>query len=265
MRHATAGIRWGWVVAAGLGLATVGLEGQPMTTPKTIGSLIKADPRFDTLIAPGHQDRGARRRLRLVRRAAVGQARRRLPAVLRHPANSIMKWTPGQAAPPFMKPSGYTGVAKYGGEPGSNGLTLDKQGRLILGRARRPPRRPPRLDGRQADARRQLPGQAAQQPQRRRRQVERRPLLHRPALRPARAARRTTTRETRLLRRLPLVAKTGEVTLLTKEMSRPNGLAFSPDEKTLYVANSDPAKRASGWRSRSRTTARSAPARCSRT
>src|SRR5205085_10285388 len=34
----------------------------------------------------------------------------------------------------------------------------------------------------------------------------------------------------------------GELTLLTKEMSRPNGIAFSPDEKTLYVANSDPEK-----------------------
>ena len=34
----------------------------------------------------------------------------------------------------------------------------------------------------------------------------------------------------------------GQLTLLTKEMTRPNGIAFSPDEKTLYVANSDPAK-----------------------
>ena len=31
------------------------------------------------------------------------------------------------------------------------------------------------------------------------------------------------------------------MTLLTKEMTRPNGIALSPDEKTLYVANSDPA------------------------
>ncbi len=30
----------------------------------------------------------------------------------------------------------------------------------------------------------------------------------------------------------------GQVTLLTKELERPNGIAFSPDEKTLYVANS---------------------------
>ena len=32
----------------------------------------------------------------------------------------------------------------------------------------------------------------------------------------------------------------GQLTLLTKDMTRPNGIAFSPDEKTLYVAESDP-------------------------
>jgi len=31
----------------------------------------------------------------------------------------------------------------------------------------------------------------------------------------------------------------GKVQLLVKDMTRPNGIAFSPDEKTLYVANSD--------------------------
>lgn len=33
----------------------------------------------------------------------------------------------------------------------------------------------------------------------------------------------------------------GELHLLTKELTRPNGIALSRDEKTLYVANSDPA------------------------
>ena len=32
------------------------------------------------------------------------------------------------------------------------------------------------------------------------------------------------------------------MTLVTKEMTFPNGIALSPDEKTLYVANSDPRK-----------------------
>ena len=37
------------------------------------------------------------------------------------------------------------------------------------------------------------------------------------------------------------LSKDGQLTLLTKELTRPNGIAFSPDEKTLYVAQSDPA------------------------
>jgi gluconolactonase len=35
----------------------------------------------------------------------------------------------------------------------------------------------------------------------------------------------------------------GKLQLLVNDMTRPNGLAFSPDEKTLYVANSDPQKK----------------------
>jgi gluconolactonase len=37
-------------------------------------------------------------------------------------------------------------------------------------------------------------------------------------------------------------SKNGRLTLLTRAMTFPNGIAFSPDEKTLYVANSDPEK-----------------------
>ena len=37
--------------------------------------------------------------------------------------------------------------------------------------------------------------------------------------------------------------KDGRLTLLARDLKRPNGLAFSPDEKTLYVANSDAARK----------------------
>jgi gluconolactonase len=37
--------------------------------------------------------------------------------------------------------------------------------------------------------------------------------------------------------------KGGKVSLLATDLQRPNGLAFSPDEKTLYVANSDSARK----------------------
>src|SRR5688572_514955 len=33
---------------------------------------------------------------------------------------------------------------------------------------------------------------------------------------------------------------TGELSVITDKLYRPNGIGFSPDEKTLYVANSDP-------------------------
>ncbi len=39
------------------------------------------------------------------------------------------------------------------------------------------------------------------------------------------------------------VTAAGELQLLVREMTRPNGIAFSPDEKRLYLANSDPAKK----------------------
>ena len=60
------------------------------------------------------------------------------------------------------------------------------------------------------------------------------------------------------------LAKDGTVTLLTREMTFPNGLAFAPDEETLYGANSDP-NRASGGRSTCGTTARWAKAASSAT
>jgi gluconolactonase len=38
------------------------------------------------------------------------------------------------------------------------------------------------------------------------------------------------------------LSQDGELKLLTKEMSFPNGIAITPDEKQIYVANSDPKK-----------------------
>jgi len=37
-----------------------------------------------------------------------------------------------------------------------------------------------------------------------------------------------------------LLTAAGKLHLMTREMSRPNGIGLSPDERTLYVANSDP-------------------------
>jgi gluconolactonase len=48
-------------------------------------------------------------------------------------ANTIYKYDPQQGSSVFLHPSGYTGDKPFTGkEPGSNGLTLDPQGRLVL-------------------------------------------------------------------------------------------------------------------------------------
>jgi gluconolactonase len=48
------------------------------------------------------------------------------------PQNAIYRWTPEDGIHLFMQPSGYTGATPRGGEPGSNALTLDHEGRLTL-------------------------------------------------------------------------------------------------------------------------------------
>jgi gluconolactonase len=49
------------------------------------------------------------------------------------PENKIYQWTQGDTPTLFLTPSGYTGTVKRnGGEDGSNGLALDKNGNLLL-------------------------------------------------------------------------------------------------------------------------------------
>jgi gluconolactonase len=49
------------------------------------------------------------------------------------PRNTIYQWKEGDTeASVFMTPSGFTGVAKYGREPGSNGLAMDAKGQLYF-------------------------------------------------------------------------------------------------------------------------------------
>ena len=232
--------------AAVLALAWPGLTGQAAAQEKTalptLGTIERLDPRFDQLVP---QD--AR-----VERIAEGfdwsegpvwdRTRQGTCLFSDVPLNTVFKWQEGKGVSVFLKPSGYTGSVPRGGEPGSNGLLMDRQGRLVL--CQHGDRRVARLEADEQvhDPGRQIHGQAAQQPQRRRVQVQRRPLLHRPALRPAQAERRIPAKELDFNGVYRLSAADGTLTLLTKEMTFPNGIAFSPDEKTLYVANSDPKK-----------------------
>ncbi|MDZ7638359.1 MAG: SMP-30/gluconolactonase/LRE family protein [Bryobacterales bacterium] len=156
------------------------------------------------------------------------------------PRNSIYKWQEGKGISLWMKPSGYTGVANYGAEPGSNGLTLDADGRLTL--CEHGDRRIARLEknGGKRTLVDNYQGKRLNSPN---------DLVHKSdgTLYFTDPIYGLPKRENDPARELDFcgvyrLARNGELTLLTKEMSRPNGIAFSPDEKTLYVSNSDSAR-----------------------
>ena len=48
------------------------------------------------------------------------------------PTNQIYKWNEESGLHIFLEPSGYTGSEERGGSLGSNGLTLDSRGNLIV-------------------------------------------------------------------------------------------------------------------------------------
>jgi gluconolactonase len=155
------------------------------------------------------------------------------------PTNTVHKWHAKEGLSIFLKPSGYTGVGKYSGEPGSNGLIINNKGNLVScehgdrrvsemnltiggkttlahtymgGRLNSPNDICQHSDGSYyfTDPPYGLPSQQDTDPMKE--------LKHNGIYK---------------------IHPTGALQLLSDKLSRPNGLAFSPDFKTLYVAQSD--------------------------
>lgn len=153
--------------------------------------------------------------------------------------NRIYRWSPGGALSVFRERSGYAGadVAEYG-QPGSNGLTLDPSGRLTT--CEHGNRRITRTerDGGITVLAATFEGKRLNSPN---------DLVYRsdgtlyftdpPFGLPA------FHDDPR--RELPFTGvmrvKDGRVTAEVRDLRGPNGLAFSPDERFLYVTNWDPA------------------------
>jgi gluconolactonase len=153
------------------------------------------------------------------------------------PPNSIMKWVEGKGISLFLKPAGYTGAAPYGGEPGSNGLALDRDGNLTL--CEHGDRRMSRMtwDGGKRTLVDNYQGKRLNSPNDQVWHSSGDLYFTDP---PYGLPRRWDDRRRELdFCGVYRLSPDGELTLLTKEMTRPNGIALSPDEKTLYVAQSD--------------------------
>ncbi len=212
---------------------------QVIATPErpSMGEVVRADKRMDQVIAPGAK----------IEVLASGFEWAEGPVWVRDagyllfsdiPRNSIMKWSDAGGVSLFLKPSGFTGTVDYGREPGSNGMTLDSEGRLVA--CEHGDRRISRLytDGGKRTLVDNYQGKRLNSPN---------DLVFKSNgdlyfTDPPYGLPKNFDDPRRELEFCGVyrLAKDGTLTLLTQELTRPNGIAFSPDEKTLYVANSDP-------------------------
>jgi gluconolactonase len=220
----------------------------PQEAPKPLpqeGSIARIDTALDALISPGAKIEKLTGGLKF----AEGPAWIRKPGYLIFsdiPMNVIDKWTPGGGVSPVVKPSGFTGADdSQVGAPinngfetvyliGSNGVTLDHQGRIVF--AAHGDRAIVRIekDGKRTVLADRYDGKRLNSPN---------DLVYKSdgvlyftdptaGLRPVN---RTFPQKEQPLNRVYFIAKDGSVKVATEEMTFPNGLAFSPDEKYLYV------------------------------
>jgi len=155
------------------------------------------------------------------------------------PNNRIVRWDEGKGAETWLKPSGYTGQALYGGEPGCNGLILDSKNRLIS--CEHGDRRLSVLT--EGGGKRTLvdnyEGKRLNSPNDACLGADGKTIYFTDP--PYGLPQRWEDPRRELdFCGVYCLSENGKLTLLTTEMTRPNGIAFSPDFKTLYVAQSDP-------------------------
>src|SRR6266508_3989638 len=95
-------------------------------------NIVRLDPRFDKLVPLNPKIESIASRHKWVE-GPVWNRREGYLLFSDFPTNSVYKWQEGKGVSLFLKPSGYTGKAVFEGpEPGSNGLTYDPQGNLVL-------------------------------------------------------------------------------------------------------------------------------------
>lgn len=222
-------------------------RGDDEKAAKTLGKIERIDPAFDDLIGPDAK----------LEVLVAGHIWTEGPVWVPReggfllfsdiPRNRVYKWQEGKGESVFLEPSGGTGKnAHLLKEPGSNGLLLDPEGRLVL--MEHGDRRVGRVDN--WDSKQKTPlahrymGKRLNSPNDGAFKSNGDLYFTDP---PYGRALKNPSGEEFPDRDLDFcgvyrLSKDGQLTLLTREMTKPNGIAFSPDEKTLYVANSDPSK-----------------------
>jgi gluconolactonase len=156
------------------------------------------------------------------------------------PTNIIYKWKEGEKITEFLKPSGYTGIMPYSNEPGSNGLTISNNGKHLIACEhgdRRITKMPLEGKGGKFTLADNWDGKRFNSPND---VVEAKSgdiyFTDPPYGLPDFVDDKSREIEYFGVYRISPQRK---VTLIIKDLIRPNGVALSPDHKTLYVAQSD--------------------------
>lgn len=161
------------------------------------------------------------------------------------PRNAIYVWKEGEGAKLYLKPSGFLGENFTGDEPGANGLVLNHKGELVL--CQHGERQIALMQSPVKEPRPQFLSLAATYNGNRFNSPNDAVYNRNGDLYFTDPPYGLPKQADDLTKELPFqgvykLDANGMVTLLTSEFSRPNGIAFSPDESKLYIANSDPQK-----------------------
>jgi gluconolactonase len=161
------------------------------------------------------------------------------------PPNQVWKWKEGEGRSLYLTPSGYTGDQPRGGEPGSNGLLLDPKGNLVL--CQHGDRRVARMDAPLSAPAPRFATLADRYDGKRLNSPNDAAFHSSGALYFTDPPYGLEGNVNDPAKELPFqgvyrLGADGKLTLLDDKVTRPNGIALSPDEKKLYVASSDPQK-----------------------
>lgn len=208
---------------------------------KLVGSLERLDPTLDQLIAPGTQAEIIGEGFEWSEGPVWVESEKML-LFSDVPKNVIYKWTEEKGVESFLTPSGYTGTIPRGGEPGSNGLTLDNDGHLVL--CQHGDRRIALLTGSYKEPKAEFKtladnyqGKKLNSPNDVVTDKQGNLFFTDP---PYGLLKNVNDSSKQIPFQGVYKIKTdGTVMLLVDSLTRPNGIALSPDQQTLYVANSD--------------------------